>query len=143
MLHYQHWTDTETSLGYPAGAPSHGDLVAMVPLDWSHHVLQQIIEGVDVGVGLSSSVQASNRNIPSVLLLRQPAKGLGSSKMPRQRESALPRLPVVTLATNIITDPGGGKTMVISYRLGPDFTMALGDRASHSDWHGLSYSMAF
>ena len=42
---------TETPLGYPVFVLCHRDLVTLGLQDWPLHVLQQIIDGVDVGVG--------------------------------------------------------------------------------------------
>ena len=48
LLHYQYWILT---VRYPVVALCHGDPVALELQDWSLHVLQQIIDGVDVGAG--------------------------------------------------------------------------------------------
>ena len=45
-----HWTLTETP-GHPTVALSHGDPAAMLLQDQCLHALQQVIGGVDVGVG--------------------------------------------------------------------------------------------
>ena len=50
LVHHQYCTLTETSFGYPAVVPSHGDHATMVPQDQSLHILQQVIDGVDVGI---------------------------------------------------------------------------------------------
>lgn len=42
----------ETLLRYSSVAPSHGDPVTIVPQDLSLHTLQQVMDGVDVGMCL-------------------------------------------------------------------------------------------
>lgn len=51
LAHNHHWTLTQTSVRYPAGAPSHEDPVANIPQDQSLHMFQQVLDGVDVIVG--------------------------------------------------------------------------------------------
>ncbi|KAL6082068.1 hypothetical protein STEG23_003122, partial [Scotinomys teguina] len=51
FCYHRYWTLTQTPLGYPAVALSHGDPAASVLQDWPlHHGLQQFIDGVDIGV---------------------------------------------------------------------------------------------
>lgn len=51
LVHLQYSPFTETSLEYSAVALSHGDLVVMVPQNQSLYALQQITDGLNVGVG--------------------------------------------------------------------------------------------
>ncbi|KAL6038852.1 hypothetical protein STEG23_017079, partial [Scotinomys teguina] len=51
LQHHQHWTLTETSLRYPTLALSNGDPAVMVLLDQSLLTPQQVIDGINVGVG--------------------------------------------------------------------------------------------
>ena len=51
QLHYRCWALTRTPLGYPVAVLCHGDQTALNLQDLSLHVFQQIIDGMDVGVG--------------------------------------------------------------------------------------------
>ena len=51
LLHHQYWTLTEMPLRYPAVGLNHRNPLGMVLQDWSLHVLQQVIDGVVVGMG--------------------------------------------------------------------------------------------
>lgn len=42
----------QNSLGYPGVAPSHGEHAPLVPQGQYLHALQQVMDGVDVGVDL-------------------------------------------------------------------------------------------
>ena len=48
MVQHQYWTLTETSLGYPSVAESHGYSAALVLQDQFIYIFQQVIDGVDV-----------------------------------------------------------------------------------------------
>ena len=49
--HYQYWILTGTSLRYPVVALCHGDPAALDLQERPLHMLQQFIDGTDVGVG--------------------------------------------------------------------------------------------
>ena len=51
LLHYDCWALIGTPLGYPVVALCRGGPAALGLQDLSLHVLQQITDGVDVGVG--------------------------------------------------------------------------------------------
>ena len=51
LLHYDCWTLIGTPLGYPVVALCHGGPAALGLQDLSLHMLQQITDGLDVGVG--------------------------------------------------------------------------------------------
>lgn len=46
-----YWAFTEAALGYPIGALCHRDSVALDLQVWSHHMLQQFMDSVHVGMG--------------------------------------------------------------------------------------------
>jgi len=48
---YQYWIVTGAPLRYPVFALCHGGPSALDLQDWPFHTLQQIIDGVDIGVG--------------------------------------------------------------------------------------------
>ena len=47
MVQHQYWTLTETPLGYPSVAESHGYSAALVLQDQLIYIFQQVIDGVD------------------------------------------------------------------------------------------------
>lgn len=51
LVHYKYWTLTGTLLRYPVVALCHGDPAALDLQDPPLHLPQQLIDGVDVGVG--------------------------------------------------------------------------------------------
>ena len=51
LLHYEYWILTRTPLGYPVVALCCGDPVTLNLQDWPLHILQQLIDGMDVRVG--------------------------------------------------------------------------------------------
>ena len=50
LLHYEYWILTRTPLGYPVVALCCGDPVTLNLQDWPLHILQQFINGINVGV---------------------------------------------------------------------------------------------
>lgn len=73
LLHLQYWTLTETFVGYPAIAPSHGGPAAIVSQDWSLHVLQQVSSP-----GPLHSAQLSYTDATNEATTIQLARGRGS-----------------------------------------------------------------
>lgn len=119
----------------------------MVPQNWSLHGIQQLIDGVGVGV-----CQLKPRmwawvpvELVSLGLCWDHPSGKDQDQLFPEDGAALPWALVITWPTDLNTDPGSSKAtdphMALGCSLGFNVSMALGSSSDHSDQCGPSSSM--